>query len=1392
MDKINKCIKKALSMLLIFSMIFGCGFVNGLNVNAANVLPDAVSKLEDFTGLTFSKPYPELVSEGTRMNILKLAGQKTVVTVKSTDTAKKVSFDFKYNGTAESYGGLYFSLYRTTVSDFDGLGGAILPAWTNANLMTNMYQPNLVQQQKSYEFEKDKWYSCVMELDSSSMRYKVYEVGTDEPTEWTMKADVPKDYLSAEQDCNVILKLDGTVSNVAFYLDDICIEKIEDNAGNGNENGSEGGSKTDNTSDPGYTYFFDDFEDYEIGKVVKKNMPAKYNFDGESYQIVQVEGKGNVLQGNAISKFYVDCSIVDKEVSFDFSYSGTMESYSGLYVKLLVNEGGVNEQYFSINPGFETQNIIVSDTHNANPKQEFTQMSIAEGKWYSVKSRMINQKIYVKVWETESVEPEAWSSICEMSAPVTDNKNALFWIEMYDTNTSTPLSIQIDNLNIKTWDELQAKTEYKIQTRVNDEKMGTVSGEGTYLEGNTATLKATANKGYEFVSWTDEEGTVLSTKNTYSFKVTKNLVAQANFQETVPVVKSFMADGMTVPAKIDTVKKTVEVVFASDVDMTKVRPYFYIENADGTELQPYSEMDLSSGTVELGNGWTVNAKQNRVMQNFYVDCKNGSDSNDGTTLRKAFATIEKAKEAVRSINTWTGDVLVNITDGEYILSDTLKFDEKDSAENGCSVIYRSLSGKEDGVIISSGIKLEGWKQSNVAEGAWEIDASQIAYSRDLYVDGERAVLARTSEKESIPPDGGWGTADDSELEMKGDYGYIASGSKANLYKWKNQSDIEFVYEVAWTYSVIPVTSIENNGDGTSKIIMHKDAFYGAQTKAGRQIQDPNYIQNAFELLDEENEWYFDRTDKKIYYIPETGKNPNELNIVIPTLDQLITVEGTKNNTVDGIAFKDITFEYTSYLRPHTMGQVEIQANFVVDPDMDTVQKHDNYLKTPGGVTVAYATGIRVAGCTFRNFSASGLDFEEGVVGSTIVGNDFYDISASGIQVGGVKVRDAQPYSETTYVKGVLVTDAGADPDRVTEQILVMSNELENIGADYKGSIGIFAGFVRDITISHNKIYNTPYSGISAGWGWGYWDEGGRIDSEYYKFDTPTIQERYVIENNHISKVCSRLADGGAIYTLSFMPGSIIRGNVLIDCKVQFGGIYNDEAAGGFVSIENNIAQEVHTPYFYHLVANFSERQTDTLNVKKNNSFDVGGMDTVTYNEVMKNAGLQDMAADRTFAITTEKSAGGTLNVTQYSSANETKAARAGETKAARAGEVIKISATAEDGYRLQGVYVNGELYEDDILIVPDQQLTISAAFTKISSGTSSNGKSDTTLNMTSNKTESTTSEKAELVETAKYQAASTTGAKTGDSSNTLIWIVCAVAAVTVLTGVCRYRKKERQ
>ena len=73
---------------------------------------------------------------------------------------------------------------------------------------------------------------------------------------------------------------------------------------------------------------------------------------------------------------------------------------------------------------------------------------------------------------------------------------------------------------------------YTITATASPEEGGSVSGAGTFNQGETCMLTATANVGYTFINWT-EDGEVVSTESIYEFTVTADRNLVANFEETI-------------------------------------------------------------------------------------------------------------------------------------------------------------------------------------------------------------------------------------------------------------------------------------------------------------------------------------------------------------------------------------------------------------------------------------------------------------------------------------------------------------------------------------------------------------------------------------------------------------------------------------------------------------------------------------------------------------------------------------------------------------------------------------------------------------------------------------------------------------------------------------------
>lgn len=95
------------------------------------------------------------------------------------------------------------------------------------------------------------------------------------------------------------------------------------------------------------------------------------------------------------------------------------------------------------------------------------------------------------------------------------------------------------------------------------------------------------------------------------------------------------------------------------------------------------------GVLMTLSGITVCAEKAKSVETevIYV-APSGNDINSGTK-DNPLKTLEAAKDAARKINDGTADIEVVLSDGEYIIGQTLRFDTSDGGKNGRKVTWKS-------------------------------------------------------------------------------------------------------------------------------------------------------------------------------------------------------------------------------------------------------------------------------------------------------------------------------------------------------------------------------------------------------------------------------------------------------------------------------------------------------------------------------------------------------------------------------------------------------------------------------------------------------------------------------------------------------------------------------
>ena len=159
----------------------------------------------------------------------------------------------------------------------------------------------------------------------------------------------------------------------------------------------------------------------------------------------------------------------------------------------------------------------------------------------------------------------------------------------------------------------------------------------------------------------------------------------------------------------------------------------------------------------------------------------------------------------------------------------------------------------------------------------------------------------------------------------------------------------------------------------------------------------------------------------------------------------------------------------------------------------------------------------------------------------------------------VMVEKAGPLSV-----GAVAVDSGAE---ISVGNTISNNYVHDVGVEYTGAVGIWGGYARKTTITHNEIGDLPYSGISFGW-------AGWHTNATTPFTNPNIQADNVISDNVIYNVMGERTDGAPIYT-NGPQGQSLQHGLTLSGNVTFGNVrpsfawYNDEGSA-YILIDGDV------------------------------------------------------------------------------------------------------------------------------------------------------------------------------------------------------------------------------
>jgi len=542
---------------------------------------------------------------------------------------------------------------------------------------------------------------------------------------------------------------------------------------------------------------------------------------------------------------------------------------------------------------------------------------------------------------------------------------------------------------------------------------------------------------------------------------------------------------------------------------------------------------------------------------FFVSL-DGDDKDAGTSPGAAFATIPRARDAIRELKqrgNVAGLITVYLRGGLHIITEPVVFTPDDSGTDKFPVTWTAY--RDEQPIISGGRPVAGWKQGD--KGIWTTEIPEVKagnwYFNQLYVNGELRRQAR------IPNEGYLRVAGFPEGTPK----TVNYHTDCQSFKyspgdidpsWTNLDDVEVIVYHFWTDSHLPIQSI----DTATNIVTFKH-------KAGKVFTDDfneegaRYIvNNVLEGLDAPGEWYLNRQTGVLSYIPMPGEDIAVAEVIAPVGPAFLSFKGNavERQFVEHLTFRNLSFMYTNWQLPPG-------------------NSNDNQgsASVPAAITATGMREVTFENCTIKNIGTYAFELQGGCTYNRFIANELSYLAAGGFRINGGTERN-NPLERTGYNE-------------------ITNNRLHHYGEVYPSAVGVLLQHTNGNIVANNDIHHGWYTGISIGWSWGY---------------QRSVSRDNIIAYNHIHTIGQGLlSDMGGVYTLGVSPGTVVRNNLIHDVDAnKYGGwgIYNDEGST-HILVEDNI---VYNTKF----AGYNIHYAKEITVH-NNIFAFGRIDQITLGRV---------------------------------------------------------------------------------------------------------------------------------------------------------------------------------
>ena len=512
------------------------------------------------------------------------------------------------------------------------------------------------------------------------------------------------------------------------------------------------------------------------------------------------------------------------------------------------------------------------------------------------------------------------------------------------------------------------------------------------------------------------------------------------------------------------------------------------------------------------------------------------------------ATLQKT---LKSIKPGKQDIEVRFQGGTYELKAPITITH--ALSKGRSIALKAAPGEK--VVISGGVHVNGWQR--VHGNLWKAPLNSDEKLRTLIVNGKRCRMAGAKVQQDGL--GSWG-----EIPITGKESWAFGAGTApkgilfaygsEMSEFRNPQDVELVQNSVWSEKILCVEEMTKWGDTLAVTLQQPiGAVLTSLAWAGKtKFEGKFFVRNAYELLDEPGEFYFDRKGQTLYYMAN-NEDMTKAEVIAPQTHVLLDIEGNNlQQRVENVTVEGLTFAYDAWNLMDLEGSngfggiqsLAMAVKYIPDGNWHPT-KYNSTTLPKGTIEISNAANINLIKNRFEHLgSAVAVNLSNDVTHTKVVGNYFNDLLGCAVSVGHPQ----------HYEIGDGEGDIPASREGVCQDIQITDNYVRNVSLDFRQLEAMIGFFVKDVHYDHNNIAGTPYGCVALGWWWGN-----------AKIPESTVAGNNSISYNYLGESHKILTDGGIIYMLGRQPGSVCEGNYLYKGPRC---IYPDDGSSGW-TIRNN-------------------------------------------------------------------------------------------------------------------------------------------------------------------------------------------------------------------------------